>query len=89
LVWGSVTAEGRKALLDSKGFHDILSVAEICHDLADWNHPGYQALVARRQEWCNELCSGLLVGRVEAPNKLFNSTPTPLGIQVEGASDTT
>lgn len=60
LIWGSATVEGRKAMIDSKGFHDVLTIAEVCRDLASWNHIGYRALIAERQAWSNELFSGLL-----------------------------
>jgi hypothetical protein len=60
LIWGSATAEGRRAVIESKGFHDVLTIAEICKDLASWNHTGYKALVAQRREWSNELFTGLL-----------------------------
>jgi hypothetical protein len=59
LIWGSATPEGRKAVIDS-GFHDVLTVAEICRDLASWNHAGYRTLISHRREWSNELFSGLL-----------------------------
>lgn len=60
LIWGSVTSEGRKAVTASKGFHDVLSVADICSDLSLWNHEGYKTLIAQRQQWCNELFVALL-----------------------------
>ena len=65
LIWGSVTQEGKKAVMASKGFHDVLSIADICHDLSSWNHAEYKTLIAQRQEWCNELFGGLLGGHVE------------------------
>jgi hypothetical protein len=60
LIWGSATQEGRKAVIQSAGFHDVLTIAEICQDLLSWSHAGYSALIAQRQEWCNELFTGLL-----------------------------
>lgn len=60
LIWGSVTSEGRKAVTASKGFHDVISIADICSDLSSWNHKGYRTLIAQRQQWCNELFVGLL-----------------------------
>ena len=65
LIWGSVTSEGRKAVMASKGFHDVLSIADICHDLSSWNHEGYRTLIAQRREWCNELFMGLLGQQLE------------------------
>jgi len=60
LIWGSVTSEGRKAVMASNDFHDVLSIAEICSDLSSWNHDGYRTLIAQRQQWCNELFADLL-----------------------------
>lgn len=65
LIWGSVTTEGKKAVMASKGFHDVLSIADICHDLSSWSHVGYRTLIAQRQEWSNELFGGLLGNHVE------------------------
>jgi hypothetical protein len=64
LIWGSVTPEGKRAVIASMGFHDVLSIANICHDLSSWNHAGYRALITQREEWCNELFSGLLESKV-------------------------
>lgn len=60
LIWGSVSMDGKKAVMASKGFRDILSVANICDDLISWNHDGYRALIVQRQEWCNDLFGSLL-----------------------------
>jgi hypothetical protein len=65
LIWSSVTSEGKKAVMASKGFHDVLSIADICHDLSSWNHTGYRTLIAQRQEWCNDLFGGLLGSHLE------------------------
>ena len=67
LIWGSVTSEGKKAVTASKGFHDVLSIADICNDLSSWNHEGYRTLIAQRQQWCNELFVGLLGKQPDAP----------------------
>jgi len=67
LIWGSVSADGKKAVMASKGFHDILSVANICHDLISWNHDGYRALIVERREWCNDLFGSLLESQFTAP----------------------
>lgn len=64
LIWGSVTPEGKQAVMASKGFHDVLLIAEICRDLSSWNHAEFKTLVAQRQDWCNELFSGLLGSHV-------------------------
>jgi hypothetical protein len=34
LIWTSVTPEGKEAVMASKGFHDVLSIEDICHDLS-------------------------------------------------------
>jgi hypothetical protein len=65
LIWGSVTSEGREAVMASRGFHDVLSIAAICHDLSSWNDAGYRTLIAQRQEWCNELFTGLIGKQIE------------------------
>jgi hypothetical protein len=66
LIWGSATPEGRKVVIESKGFRDVLTIADICQDLSSWSHTGYRELVAKRQEWCRELFSGLVYGYVKA-----------------------
>jgi len=63
LIWGAVTPEGRDGAIKAKGFHDVLSVEEICADMASWNCARYAALIEQRQTWCNELFTGLLKGR--------------------------
>ncbi|CAN7584995.1 hypothetical protein [Pararhizobium sp. LjRoot238] len=63
LIWGSVAPEGRDGAITAKGFHDVLSVEEICADLASWKCVRYAALIEQRQKWCNELFTGLLEGR--------------------------
>lgn len=64
LVWGAATAEGRRAVIESAGFRDVLTIAEVCRDLSLWSHAGYRELIAKRQEWCTELFSGLVHGWV-------------------------
>ena len=66
LIWGSVTPEGRSAVMASKGFHDVLSVANICRDLSAWRHAEYAELLMERQAWCNDLFGELLQANVEA-----------------------
>lgn len=63
LIWGAVAPEGRDGAIKAKGFRDVLSVEEICADLASWNCARYAALIEQRQAWCNELFTGLLKGR--------------------------
>src|SRR5262249_18461062 len=44
LIWGAATDEGKRAVVEEKGFHTVLTVADICRDLASWNHKGFQEL---------------------------------------------
>jgi hypothetical protein len=30
LIWGCATPEGRQAVIDAKGFHDVLTIEQIC-----------------------------------------------------------
>lgn len=60
LIWGSITAAGRDAVRSAYGIHDVLSVTNICRDLAAWEHEGYAALIAQRRGWATELFDGLL-----------------------------
>ena len=36
LIWGAATHDGRRAVIDAYGFFDVLTMAEIIHDLRDW-----------------------------------------------------
>jgi hypothetical protein len=63
LIWGAVTPEGRDGAIKSKGFHEVLSIDEICKGLASWKCPQYTTLIEQRQKWCNELFNGLLEAR--------------------------
>ncbi|TPJ82805.1 hypothetical protein [Mesorhizobium sp. B2-6-2] len=69
LIWGAVAPEGRDEAIKTKGFHDVLSVEQICADLASWKCVRYAELIGRRQKWCNELFAGLLeAAPVDAPS---------------------
>jgi hypothetical protein len=59
LIWGATTARGKRAVMESTGIHDVLSVADICHDLAAWGNAEYYDLLTTRSMWCAELFSGL------------------------------
>lgn len=63
LIWGAVSPEGRADVIEAKGFHDVLSIEEICVDLVSWKSTQYMALIDQRQKWCNELFIGLLEDR--------------------------
>lgn len=60
LIWGSVTDAGRSAVITELGLHDVLSVANVCSDLANWHHDEYAALIAKRRTWTTDLFDGLL-----------------------------
>ena len=64
LIWGAVAPQGRDDVIRAMGFHAVLSIEEICADLASWKCVRYRALIEQRQKWCNELFAGLLEGRV-------------------------
>lgn len=64
LIWGAASPEGRRGVIEAKGFHDVLSVEDICADLAAWECLRYAELIQQRREWCNRLFDGLLT----APN---------------------
>lgn len=59
LIWGATTPKGKRAVMESTGIHDVLSVADICHDLAAWGNAEYHDLLTTRSMWCSELFSGL------------------------------
>jgi hypothetical protein len=55
LVWGSVTADGRIAVVKESRFEDVLSLEEIIADLLDWDSEGYRRLIEDRAAWCQNL----------------------------------
>lgn len=55
LIWGASTPEGRAAVVNSKGFFDVLTLAEIISDLRAWNSEQYRTLLNERRSWTNEL----------------------------------
>lgn len=59
LIWGATTPHGKKAVINATGMHDVLSVAEICHQLATWGNTQYVDLLAKRNTWCSEMLSEL------------------------------
>lgn len=60
LIWGAVSPEGRAATIAAFGFREVLSVADLCADLADWANPDYAALLTERRDWCDRLFTGLM-----------------------------
>lgn len=55
LVWGSVTEEGRRAVMEEFGFTDVLSVEEIIGDLLRTENRAYLSFITERERWCSEL----------------------------------
>ncbi|WP_442577830.1 hypothetical protein ACSBOB_19990 [Mesorhizobium sp. ASY16-5R] len=62
LIWGSVSPEARSEIIKARGLHDVLSLEEICADLASWKCERYAELIQQRRKWCDELFTGLLEG---------------------------
>lgn len=60
LVWGSVSDEGRQAVIREYGFADVLSVEEIIRELLQNNNEEYKLFLEQRRNWCEELFRGLL-----------------------------
>jgi hypothetical protein len=62
LVWGSVSEQGRQAVMADYGFAGVLSVEEIIRDLLQKNNHEYKVFVEQRRKWCDELFSALFGG---------------------------
>jgi hypothetical protein len=60
LIWGALTQNGRSSVRESFGFHDVLSIADICADLGSWDHEKYEEFITQRCAWSNELFAGLI-----------------------------
>lgn len=60
LIWGAATEDGKAQVKERRGFHDVLTIAEICRDLRKWNCEKFKGLVTDRRQWCNEMFDGLL-----------------------------
>ncbi|KFX69894.1 hypothetical protein TMS3_0110300 [Pseudomonas taeanensis MS-3] len=60
LIWGAATPEGRRAVVDAKGFFDVLTMAEIIGDLRSWGCEPYRKLVEQKRSWTNEMFDALL-----------------------------
>jgi hypothetical protein len=56
LIWGAVPPEGRAAVIEETGLHDILGLDRIIADCAGWKPDAYCKLVSDRRRWCGE-CS--------------------------------
>lgn len=60
LVWGSMTDEGRRAVMEEFGFADVLSVEAIIGDLLRTENRAYTKFVEERERWCAELFRAML-----------------------------
>lgn len=61
LVWGSITNEGKKAVIDHFGFFDVLSVESVINELLRTNNQDFQSFVTQRRIWCDELFAAMSV----------------------------
>lgn len=59
LVWGAVTPDGRRDVMEAFGLADVLSLEQIITDLLAWNIEDYHKLIEDRATWCQELSSAL------------------------------
>jgi len=59
LVWGSVTEEGKRAVMADTGVADVLSLEDIIGDLIRWRSEKYTQFIKDRAEWCDDLFSTL------------------------------
>lgn len=60
LVWGAVCPETKEQIISERGFYDILSIEDICRDLANWRNPEYLELINKHRRWSNMLFDGLI-----------------------------
>ena len=59
LVWGRVTEQGRKSVIEKHGLSAILTIEEIINDLLIWENQEFVEFVNKREKWCQELFAGL------------------------------
>ncbi|WP_375174904.1 hypothetical protein [Pseudooceanicola sp.] len=62
LVWGAIDADAVEQIKQEVGFYDILSIEEICRDLATWENKEYLDLIEQYRSWSNRLFDGLITG---------------------------
>lgn len=60
LVWGAISDDAKNAVMAERGFHNILSVEDICRDLVDWQNEEYLEMIERYKAWTNRLFDGLI-----------------------------
>lgn len=59
LVWGAVSDQGRQDVCTRAGISEVLSLEDICADLASWKNQEFFELLESRLTWCTELVQGL------------------------------
>jgi hypothetical protein len=59
LVWGAVSDEGRRSVMEHYGFADVLSLEEMVRDLRDWRNPEWAARLAELRTWTEEMLDAL------------------------------
>ncbi len=55
LVWGAVSDEGRRSVMEHYGFADVLSLEEMVNDLNGWQNPEWAAKLAELRDWTSGL----------------------------------
>jgi len=61
LVWGRVSPEGKKSVMEHYGFADVLSLESIINDLSKWSNPKYKVKITKLKSWCDYLFKGFIV----------------------------
>jgi hypothetical protein len=51
LVWGAVSDEGRRSVMEHYGFVDVLSLEAMVRDLNEWQSPEWIARLAELRDW--------------------------------------
>jgi hypothetical protein len=59
LIWGAITSVGREEVIAATGLHDVLSIEDICDELARWQNAEYLEFLQTRRDWCDRLFDGL------------------------------
>lgn len=55
LIWGAVTPDGRKSVIQETGLEDAIGLDRIIAECAEWRPDAYCRLVSDRRAWCTEL----------------------------------
>lgn len=55
LVWGDMTAEGRRDVMEGYGFFDVISVSDVISKLRETKNAEFQEYIQKRRQWCCEL----------------------------------